>query len=245
MSVEAAFHASLLDARAPIPPGLIDGAGRPAGRRFAVYRNNVAVALTDAIETAFPAITSLIGPENMARVAGSYIRADLPRTPVLSQYGAGFPDFLAASAPLAHLPYLADVARIDLAMRRSYHAADHTPLPRDALAQLDATCLMATRLMLAPSVQLLSSPWPILQIWRFATRQTTEKPTGGPQDVVILRAGFDPEPHALGPGAHAFLCALQAGHPLARAIEAADPDFDLSATLTLLFAQNGLAAPPP
>ena len=203
------------------------------------------MALIEAIETGFPAIASLIGAENMARVAGSYIRTEQPDTPILSQYGAGFPEHLARLPALGHLPYLADVARIDLAMRRAYHAADHTPLTGDALAGLGEAALMATRLTLAPSVQLLSSPWPILQIWRFALGHTKAKPTGGAEDVAILRPEFDPAPHALGPGAFAFLSALRADCPLGQAIEAAGPDFDLAATLTLLFAQNALAAPQP
>ena len=119
MTDAPAFQAGLLDARAPVPSGLTDGKGRPAGRRYAVYRNNVAVSLTEAITTGFPAIASLLGAANMGHIAGTYIRREQPDTPILSQYGAGFPDFLAAQDQLSHLPYLADVARIDLAMRRS------------------------------------------------------------------------------------------------------------------------------
>ena len=44
MSAQATFATALLDARVPLPPGLIDAEGRPAHRRFDVYRNNVAVS---------------------------------------------------------------------------------------------------------------------------------------------------------------------------------------------------------
>ena len=46
----AQFVPALLDPEAAIPPGLVDRAGRAAGKRFDVYRNNVAVGLADALE---------------------------------------------------------------------------------------------------------------------------------------------------------------------------------------------------
>ena len=42
------FVAALLRPDADVPLGLSDPEGRPAGKRFNVYRNNVAVSLKDA-----------------------------------------------------------------------------------------------------------------------------------------------------------------------------------------------------
>ena len=88
------FRARLLDAAHPVPAGLIDGAGRPAGRRYAVYRNNVAVSLRTALETGFPAVKSLLGDEAFAYAAGRFLRQAPPRSPLLMRYGDGFPEFL-------------------------------------------------------------------------------------------------------------------------------------------------------
>ncbi|WP_372833199.1 HvfC/BufC N-terminal domain-containing protein, partial [Puniceibacterium confluentis] len=127
MTSQSAFHAALLDAATAVPAGLTDGNGHSAGRRYAVYRNNVAVSLRDALETGYPAIARLLGRENFRHVAGLHLRASPPETPCMMLYGADFPDFLASLAPLAHLPYLADVARIEWGLRCAYHAADSTP----------------------------------------------------------------------------------------------------------------------
>ncbi|MHA7876815.1 HvfC/BufC family peptide modification chaperone [Roseivivax sp.] len=244
MSAEEAFRAALLDPAAPVPEGLTDGAGRPAGRRYAVYRNNIAASLTEALETGFPAITRLIGAQAMRGLAGSFLRAHPPRTPLIATYGRDLPEFIAGLPALSHLPYLPDVARIDLMMRQSYHAGDHVPLAPEALAALDEEALEAQVLELAPSVRLLSSRWPVLQVWRYTMGRTSEKPKGGAETLAILRTEFDPEPVALPPGAYAFLTACGSGAPLGRAVAAAGPGFDLGATLSLLFTHRALVRAP-
>ena len=72
MSVsQAKFTQALLNPEAAIPAGLIDPQGRPAGKRFNVYRNNVIVSLMDAMETAFPVIQKLIGAENFRNLSAA------------------------------------------------------------------------------------------------------------------------------------------------------------------------------
>ena len=45
-----------------------------------------------------------------------------PPQPVLAEYGAGFPDFVADYEPARGLPYLADVARLDWALNVAFHS---------------------------------------------------------------------------------------------------------------------------
>lgn len=244
---ETEFRRALRAPDLPVPDGLQDGAARAAGRRFNVYRNNVAVGLLSALEEAFPTLLGLLGPDNFRGVARAFMADHPPTSPVMMLYGAEFPAFLAAFPPLAHLPYLSDVARIDQAMRESYHAADHTPLTGAALAAVAPEALADLTLCLAPSLRLIRSPWPIHAIWAYTTLPDQPKPQAGAQDVAILRAEFDPEPHLLPPGGAVFLTVLTACGTLGAATEAAEtiaPDFDLPALLTLLLTQNALCALP-
>ena len=235
------FRDALLDGAQAVPNGLIDGQARPAGRRYNVYRNNVAVSLTEALREGFPVITKLLGQQNMDGLAGLYLRAHPPSSPLMMFYGDSFPDFMAGLPQLSHLGYLPDVARLELALRRAYHAADGTAIDPAALGTLDADALMASRLGLAPALQLIRSTWPIHAIWRFNTEPDAPKPASGAQDVVILRPEFDPTPHLLPPGGAAFLSTLAAGDTLGQAHDAAMSeanDFDLTPLLALLI-QNG------
>ena len=239
MTDQGAFHTGLLNPAAPVPEGLTDGHDQPAGRRYGVYRNNVTVSLRDALATGFPSLVSLIGRENFDHVARAYLRQSPPTSPLMMQYGAGLPGFVASLEQLRHLPYLADVARIDVAMRHSYHAADSTGIDPGALQALDEDRLLATTFTFAPSMILLRSRWPIGAIWHYTLRGG-DKPTGAAQDVLILRAEFDPEPFILGPGAGHVVDALQNGTPFGDAIALGGDDFDLAALLNLLLLQNAI-----
>lgn len=227
---EAAFVAALLDPSLPPPEGLTDPAHRPAGKRFDIYRNNVVASLAGALETGFPVIRKLLGDGNFRALAGIFLRQEPPRSPLLLLYGDGFPEFLEGRAELARFPYLGDVARLELALRRSYHAGDAHPVDPATLAGITPEA----RLTLAPAVQVLSSRWPVLGIWCRNTQGGAPVPAIRPEDVLIVRPVYDPEPVSLRPGGAAFVSALARGETVDAALERAGADFDLATTLCAL-----------
>ena len=239
---QSEFRAALLDGAQDRPLGLTDAQNRAAGRRFDVYRNNVAVSLTEALETGFPAIAKLLGGENFKAIAGMFLRQYPPGSPLMMHYGAEFPDFLSGLEQLGHLGYLGDVARLELALRRAYHAADAPPIAPEALAEIPPMDLADVRLQFAPAVELLCSPWPVHAIWAFNMAKGP-KPQAIAQDVLVLRPEFDPEPHALAPGARTCVLALMRGETLGVAAELgaeASEKFDFSGLLTLLLSGNAI-----
>lgn len=240
---ESQFINAMMDARQTPPAGLVDQIGTPAGRRFDVYRNNVAVSLTEAMHSAFPVVAKLLGTKNMDGLAGLFLRAHPPRTPQMMFYGKEFPAFLEAMQQLDHLGYLGDVARLELALRYAYHAADGVPISAEILTDLSPDDLMASTVTFAPAVQLLRSDWPIYAIWRFNTEDGAPKPQGQHQAVLITRPEFDPIPQVLLPAEADWILALQQGLSIGEALERAtttDADFDLGNPLTLLLQGGAL-----
>ncbi|MCB1364537.1 MAG: putative DNA-binding domain-containing protein [Rhodobacteraceae bacterium] len=234
---ERIFAAALLDGSRPVPAGLRDGAGGPAGRRFGVYRNNVAASLTEAMHLAFPVIARLLGKQNMDGLAGLFLRAHPPSSPLMMHYGAAFPDFLSAMEQLSHLAYLPDVARLELALRRSYHAADADPVAPADLAEANPDRLADSRIVFAPAMEIVRSRWPIHDIWRFNTETGAPRPRGVAQDVLITRPQFDPEPQPLPDGGADWIGAMQGGLTVGDALDSAQrrtPGFDPAPTLALL-----------
>ena len=243
MARQADFRVAVLDPETAVPAGLTDGEGKPTKRRFDVYRNNVTVALVEALQTAFPVLVKLLGQQNFDRLAALHARAHPPRSPLMMHYGADMPAFLEAFEPLAHLGYLPDVARLELALRRSYHAADAAALDPARLAEMPPDDLMTCTLAFAPAVELIPSTWPLFDIWRYNTVEGATKPGTAAQSVLITRPRFDPEPHPVTQAEAAWLRAIADGANLSTAQDAAaghDPDFDLSPLLTLLIGQGAL-----
>ena len=237
------FHAALLNSSVARPAGLTDGQGAPAGRRFDVYRNNVAVSLTEALEQAFPVLQKLVGEANFKILAGAFLRAHPPASPLMMFYGAEMPAFLTTFEPVRSIAYLPDVARLELALRESYHAADAPALPPEKLESIAPDALMATRVQIAPSVRLLRSAWPVHAIWSFNMIDGAAKPQMQAEDTLIVRPDFDPMPVLLPAGGGAFVDALMNGQTFGDAYSAAlhdTPDTDLGAILGLLLAHGAL-----
>lgn len=240
-SDQTTFRNALLDARQAVPDGLTDLDGAPAGKRFAVYRNNVAVSLTEALQTGFPILEKLIGAGNFAQLAGIFLRAHPPQSPLMMHYGAEMPAFLEGFAPLQHLGYLPDVARLELGLRQSYHAADRAPVGPEALGGLSEDSLIT----LAPSAVLIPSAWPLHDIWRFNTEDGAPQPRAEAQHILILRPEFDPSPHALTPAEGLWIAALRQSETLGAALATAmaeDPMFDMTHALTLLVQGQAITA---
>lgn len=239
---QSAFRAALLDPGLPVPAGLRNAQGQPATRRFDVYRNNVAAGLSDALETAFPVIRAIVGDAFFRAMAGVYLRAHPPITPLMMFYGAQMPTFLSDFPPVRHLPYLPDIARIETALREAYHAADAAPVAAETLAVLDPARLDAIRITLAPALRLIVSDYPVHGIWLATARQGAPNPQMRPEAVLITRPGFDPQIDPLDPCGVAAIRALAAGAPLGAAMAAGGEDLDQAALLTLLMARGAIVA---
>ncbi len=69
--------------------------GAPDARRFAVYRNNVAVGLIGALEARYPVSRRIAGDDLFRAMARAFVRAHKPRSPVMIAYGEAFPEFVA------------------------------------------------------------------------------------------------------------------------------------------------------
>ncbi|MCF3973170.1 HvfC/BufC family peptide modification chaperone [Paracoccus salsus] len=210
------FRAAL--AGGPVPGCVTASDPDEIARRFAVYRNNVAHSLREALARRFPAVRRLVGTEFFAAMAAEFIAAHPPRTPVLQDWGDAFATFLDGFPPVATLPYLGDVARIEWARGRAYHAADATALPTDRLTD-------AEPLRLHPSLRLVPLSHPAVAIWRANQPGRDGKPRAiGPQIALIWRRpDFDVSVEAISPADASLVHALMAGRPLAVAGLLTDP----------------------
>ena len=237
-----AFTRALLRPDLPTPSDIIAPAHDSATRRFAVYRNNVIASLSDALETAFPAIRALLGDTNFRNIAGVYCRAHPPTLPIMQQFGADFGVFLDGFEPVKRFPYLPDIAKIEIALRQAYHAPDTSGDAAITLGTYTPDQIARARFTFAPAVQLIDSAYAIYDIWNKAHDPNYEITHQG-QSIVILRPEFDPFPHLLSHAEHLFLRLMMDQSNLGDATERAhqhDPHFDPSQILQTLLTNNAL-----
>lgn len=240
------FAAALVNPELPAPAGLVGPNGKPSPKRFAVYRNNVVAGLTETLKDAFPAVRRIVGADFFQAMARAYVVTEPPRTPVLLDYGAGFPDFIRQFEPAATLLYLADVATIERAWTEAYHSPEAAPLDPRAFMAVAPGQLPGIRLLLHPSVRVVRSQFPALTIWQMNVGNGVPAPVdlaGGGEDVLVVRPAAEVEVRSVPGGSLEFIRGLADGMSVLSALKVAisvDPGFELSANLSGLMRAGAL-----
>jgi hypothetical protein len=215
----------------------------PLPTRLSVYRNNIVGSLTDIMIAGFPLIDNLVGRAFMEKMARSFILANPPREGCLNLYGEGFEHFIAHFKPAESLPYLTDVARLEIALNAAYYAPDDTPIRTDSLAGIAPDSLADMTLLPRRAVRFLSSPYPLDKIRDFCLSsgggrsETLDISTGGCH-LLIHRPALEVLISPLQEREYAFLSSLLSGQTLGNALErtlSLDEDFDVHGALQKYF----------
>jgi hypothetical protein len=213
--------------------------------RFNIYRNNVMVGLRRALEDVFPVVRALVGDEFFAAMAQTYIRAHPPESPVLMKYGFGFDAFIQDFDPARSVPYLADVARLELARLAAFHAADHASLTIHALRDIPDAAIESLRLGAHPSAHLYSTDHPAVSIWQAHQGSgpvSLRDLPHGPQYAMVVRPGLDVAVIPLEYPVYEFGTLVFAGVPLGIALDSVDlANLDPTQVLQNLFATGAVA----
>jgi Putative DNA-binding domain len=242
----AGFTQALRNPDAPPPAHIQSPGGAPAGRRFDVYRNNVAHGLIEALGSIFPAVKAQCGPERFADAARLYLAQHPPRSRMVFEHGRDFADFLNGFAPARRtMPWLADLARLERAWLDAYHAADAAPLDAEELAAIPPADLAATRFAPHPAARLVRSRFAIHDLFEAGRAGHVLKNPDAAQDCLITRPHLSVEVRLLPAGGAAFLGAVLSGLPLGEALGAGlgeAADFDIPAALGALLQSGAVSA---
>lgn len=241
MNGQQQFFDALFNPERPPPGELTTWNGSDVTTRFAVYRNNVVASLIGALAGTYPVTEQLVGEEFFRAMARIFVGAEPPKSKVLAFYGDAFPYFIEHFPPAASVPYLADVARLEMLRVHAYHAGDANELPVDVIAQALANTddLPDMVVGLHPSLRLLQSKYAVVSLWA-AHQGIADISTVDPltcENALVIRPQLDVEVISLDPSTATFVACLMQGANLGFATEqviAAHPDFDLAGILQLL-----------
>jgi hypothetical protein len=170
------------ESAAPLLP-LLAGNAAQNQARLALYRGNVLANSIAALRQHFPVLEQIVGETFFEGLARAFWQAMPPTCANLATFGAQLPVFLETFEPTAHLPYLADVARLEWAVHQAEDAAD---LPVDAVSEEPAVLTM-------PGTSVLVSTFPIAHIWlahQADSPMDMSHITWTAQGALVFRAGW-------------------------------------------------------
>lgn len=238
MTGSAAFTAALRDRSAPAPAGLVTWNGSDPGQRFSIYRNNVTVALIDALAATFPVTEALCGTAFFREMARTFALRSPPSSPLLAEFGQDFPAFVEGYAPARPAPCLAEIARLEALRALVWHAAEAVPLPPSAFAPWQDRIGDAV-LTLHPAHAVLAARHAIVSIWAAhnGLGELSNVDAESPEEALIIRPELDTVIWRLPPGGGAFIRHLEGGDCVSEAAMttlASEPAFDPVNALTLI-----------
>jgi hypothetical protein len=227
--VQRWMKARILPGRAPADGGpattlLAPQRGTPGQERIAVYAGGYLTRIREALAEVYEAVRHVLGDRAFGEMAEAYAAAHPSREYNLSFAGRHLPEFLAGWPRTQALPFLPDVARLERLVCLAFHAFDEPPLDPARLAGLSLESWQRVRLVCQPSLGLLASDWPVLDLWAARTtprEQINLKLVNRPQRVLVFRQGLRVRCEGLEPLAYAVLEGLRAGRTLGAVCEEA------------------------
>jgi len=209
---------------------------------LAVYRGNVVGNLTQTLKSIYPVCSQLVGEKFFEATSAQFISQFPCFSPDLGDYGEQFPDFLTDFEPVANLPYLPDVARLEWFWHRVFIGEDTTGLDLQRLAEVPQERWGELIFYLPKNSVLLESAYPIHRIWQvnqadYQGDLTVSLAEGGVK-IFLWRKGYDMHIDLPKAPEWKLLKAFQSNYPFEEVCEQLDERVDVTSLLPV-FVQRG------
>lgn len=142
-----------------------DQAPDEAVLRMAVYQNNYAHSLREALKDSYPVVLRLIGEDFFHALAMEFIQSHPPKQASLQSYGLEFISFVSDHEQCQQLPFLADIAHIEYLYIQCFHGPEQEAINLNHLLAEEENDLPNVVFTAHPNVHLISSDYPSLDIW--------------------------------------------------------------------------------
>jgi hypothetical protein len=242
--LQHAFAAALKDAD---PRASTDASGcalRPV-TNLAVYRNNAEWQFRNALSLSYPVLNRRVGDDYFRQLARLYRQKFPSRSGDLQWVGRHFATFLDEHLSGGDYAWLADLARLEWARELASLADPRPAVGAECLSRFAPEELDQLVFALQPSLQLLSSPYPVHSVW-LANQQAIASPVDqsmGPEQFMVLSRDDHVEVARLLPPLFSYLCAIGEGQTLGEAMDSTGMDEGaLLGALRFSFAQSLVVA---
>lgn len=214
--------------------------GQERQKRFSIYRNNVYSSLIEALGEIFPVTLQIVGDEFFQVMAHAYIQNYPPKSPVLTEYGEQFSEFINSLEPLASLPFLGELAALERAMLTLTHGRDYDVLEPKSSSELLSQCdgENPVYLTLSPTIMLFRSNFAIGSIWSIHQQNMLERlktlVVEQSECLMLYKPYLTAELTIISGPQGQFIKSLLTGLDIQTAMKCVEEPFDLSKTLAML-----------
>jgi hypothetical protein len=177
-----------------VTPGLFAGEGPGVSGGFGLYLMAYRARLLAALRDNFPVLHRALGDAAFADLAHDYIDAHPSRFRSIRWFGDALVAFLDADPERLPHPALADLARMDWAMRGAFDAAGVPPFTLTDLVAIASEGWPQQRFALIPSLRMIELNWRIEPIWRALNDDAeaeTDAPEPLPHVLLVWRPALD------------------------------------------------------
>jgi hypothetical protein len=189
-----------------------------------IYREQFWLRHTGSLVEDFPGLGGILGQAEWEKLAEQYLRETAPDSYTLRDLGARLPELIERAGWLSHQALCLDMARLELAYIEVFDATDTAPVSPERLATIPEDGFADARLVIAPSLRLLSVRYPVADLRRKLRAESDEPvaiPEASPQQLVVYRHERRLWDMPVSKVAFTFLAALAAGKALGPAAELA------------------------
>jgi hypothetical protein len=163
------------------------------GDRIGIYQGMYFWRLVEVLREDYPKLHEVLG-DDFERLVRRYLACHPSENPSVRHLGRHLPTFVADDPLVERRPWLADLARLELARTDAFDAPDATPLRAADLCVVAPEDWPGLRFELIAAIDVIRSAWPVHRVWAEPTVAVSESPTilrVWRQDFRVFHAAID------------------------------------------------------
>lgn len=195
--------------------------GDPGKDRLSVYAEGYTARMNESLTEVYPAVKHLVGEPTFLKAAFGYSKKYPSKNYNLSLAGKHYSSFLKKSSLALRLPFLPDLADLEWEIAESFHTFDLPAADMTKLHEFSEEDWQSIILKLQPSVRLIASRWPVLDLWNVRAKPPKNislRLEGRPQNVLVYKGSGIVRCELISREQHLLLKDLLTGKTLGKAL---------------------------
>jgi len=186
-------------------------------QRVGIYHGMYMLRMIEALEADYEVLTYTMGGHAFGHLVREYVQHFPSRSYTLNRLGDRLPEFIASST-LKRKTFLADLARLELAMTHVFEEAEAAPMAADAIAAVTPERIESLRFTPIPALRLLTFAYNANDVFQAFRDERPAEPRRGKSWLAVHRRDYGVYRMPLSQEAFSFLGFLISGESIGSAI---------------------------